>query len=280
MKEKIKCKNLLFLLPSLIGVLIFVLIPFIDVIIRSFQNEVLRDFVGIDNYKEVFNNIAFRLAAKNTLRFVLICIPLLLLFSLIIAVLIQRIYRNSEKITTAFLIPMAIPIASVVLIWNIVFNQNGLLNSILSHLGLGGLDWMNTKYAFWVLVFTYIWKNLGYNIVLWIAGLSSIPEEVYEAAKVDGASEVQCFRKITLPLLKPTLFTISVLSLINSFKVFREAYLIAGNYPNESMYMLQHLFNNWFRDLAFGKISSASVIVSIIMIALIMILQRTWEKEY
>lgn len=280
MKERIKCKNLLFLLPSLIGVLIFVLIPFIDVIIRSFQNEVLRDFVGIDNYKEVFNNIAFRLAAKNTLRFVLICIPLLLLFSLIIAVLIQRIYRNSEKITTAFLIPMAIPIASVFLIWKIVFNQNGLLNSILSHLGLGGLDWMNTKYAFWVLVFTYIWKNLGYNIVLWIAGLSSIPEEVYEAAKVDGASEVQCFRKITLPLLKPTLFTISVLSLINSFKVFREAYLIAGNYPNESMYMLQHLFNNWFRDLAFGKISSASVIVSIIMIALIMILQRTWEKEY
>lgn len=280
MKERIKCKNLLFLLPSLIGVLIFVLIPFIDVIIRSFQNEVLRDFVGIDNYKEVFNNIAFRLAAKNTLRFVLICIPLLLLFSLIIAVLIQRIYRNSEKITTAFLIPMAIPIASVVLIWKIVFNQNGLFNSILSHLGLGGLDWMNTKYAFWVLVFTYIWKNLGYNIILWIAGLSSIPEEVYEAAKVDGASEVQCFRKITLPLLKPTLFTISVLSLINSFKVFREAYLIAGNYPNESMYMLQHLFNNWFRDLAFGKISSASVIVSIIMIALIMILQRTWEKEY
>lgn len=280
MKERIKCKNLLFLLPSLIGVLIFVLIPFIDVIIRSFQNEVLRDFVGINNYKEVFNNIAFRLAAKNTLRFVLICIPLLLLFSLIIAVLIQRIYRNSEKITTAFLIPMAIPIASVVLIWKIVFNQNGLLNSILSHLGLGGLDWMNTKYAFWVLVFTYIWKNLGYNVILWIAGLSSISEEVYEAAKVDGASEVQCFRKITLPLLKPTLFTISVLSLINSFKVFREAYLIAGNYPNESMYMLQHLFNNWFRDLAFGKISSASVIVSIIMIALIMILQRTWEKEY
>lgn len=280
MKERIKCKNLLFLLPSLIGVLIFVLIPFIDVIIRSFQNEVLRDFVGLDNYKEVFNNIAFRLAAKNTLRFVLICIPLLLFFSLIIAVFIQRIYRNSEKITTAFLIPMAIPIASVVLIWKIVFNQNGLLNSILSHLGLGGLDWMNTKYAFWVLVFTYIWKNLGYNIILWIAGLSSISEEVYEAAKVDGASEVQCFRKITLPLLKPTLFTISVLSLINSFKVFREAYLIAGNYPNESMYMLQHLFNNWFRDLAFGKISSASVIVSIIMIALIMILQRTWEKEY
>lgn len=280
MKERIKCKNLLFLLPSLIGVLIFVLIPFIDVIIRSFQNEVLRDFVGLDNYKEVFNNIAFKLAAKNTLRFVLICIPLLLFFSLIIAVFIQRIYRNSEKITTAFLIPMAIPIASVVLIWKIVFNQNGLLNSILSHLGLGGLDWMNTKYAFWVLVFTYIWKNLGYNIILWIAGLSSISEEVYEAAKVDGASEVQCFRKITLPLLKPTLFTISVLSLINSFKVFREAYLIAGNYPHESMYMLQHLFNNWFRDLAFGKISSASVIVSIIMIALIMILQRTWEKEY
>ena len=112
---------------------------------------------------------------------------------------------------------------------------------------------MNTDFAFWILVFSYIWKNLGYNIVLWLAGLSCISESIYEAARVDGASEWKCFTKITLPNLKTTLYTVSVLSLLNSFKVFREAYLIGGDYPDKSMYVLQHLFNNWFRDLSFGK---------------------------
>lgn len=277
-KEKINKKALIFILPSIIGVSIFMLIPFIDVFIRSFQNEVFREFVFLDNYKDIFNNEAFKLASKNTIRFILICIPLLLIISLIIAVIIQRLFRNSEKLTTAFLIPMAIPIASVVLIWKIVFHENGILNGVLSDIGITGIDWMNSKYAFWVLVATYIWKNVGYTVILWMAGLSVIPNEIYEAARVDGASEITCFTKITLPILKPTLYTITVLSLLNSFKVFREAYLIAGNYPDESMYMIQHTFNNWFRDLAFGKISAASIIMAAITLVLILFLQKSWEK--
>ncbi len=277
-KEKFNKKALIFILPSIIGVSIFMLIPFIDVFIRSFQNEVLRDFVFLDNYKEIFTNDAFKLASKNTIRFVLVCIPLLLIISLVIAVIINRFFRNSERLTTAFLIPMAIPIASVVLIWKIVFHEHGLLNSLLNDVGIHGIDWMNSKYAFWVLVATYIWKNMGYTIILWMAGLSVIPNEVYEAARVDGASEVKCFTKITLPILKPTLYTITVLSLLNSFKVFREAYLIAGNYPDESMYMLQHTFNNWFRDLAFGKISAASIVMAAVTLVLILFLQKSWEK--
>lgn len=138
---------------------------------------------------------------------------------------------------------------------------------------------MNSKYAFWVLVVTYIWKNLGYTIILWVAGLSAVPKELYEVAKVDGASEFKCFTKITFPIIKPSLYTITVLSLLNSFKVFREAYLIAGNYPHESMYMLQHIFNNWFRNLAFGKLSAASVVMAVVTFILIILLQRSWEKE-
>ncbi len=279
MKKNFDKKALFFIIPSLIGVSIFILIPFIDVIIRSFQNEVLRTFVGLDNYKEIFTNEAFKLAGKNTIRFVLVCIPLLLISSLLVAVIIQRFFRNTEGLTTAFLVPMAIPIASVVLIWRIVFNEHGILNSILNNFNIEGIDWMNSKYAFWVLVFTYVWKNMGYTIILWIAGLNCIPKEVYEAAKVDGASELKCFTKITLPILKPTLYTTTVLSLLNSFKVFREAYLIAGNYPDESMYMLQHTFNNWFRDLAFGKISAGSVVMAVITFILIIFLQKSWESE-
>lgn len=278
-RQKINKSLLVFLLPGLIGISIFTLIPFLDVILRSFQSEVSRDFVFLDNYIDIFTNAPFILASKNTMKFVLVCIPLLLGLSLLLAVLIYELFKSSEKLTTAFLVPLAIPIASVVLVWTIVFNEQGILNGFLVNLEASGVDWMNSDYAFWVLVFTYIWKNLGYNIVLWMAGLSCIEKEVYEAAIVDGASKWCCFKNITVPILKPTLYTITVLSLLNSFKVFREAYLIAGNYPDKSMYLLQHLFNNWFRELSFGKISAASVVMSVVIFILIMFLQRSWERE-
>ena len=116
-------------------------------------------------------------------------------------------------------------------------------------------------------------------MVLWLAGLSTISPAIYEAAKVDGASSWQQFTKITIPQLLPTLFTIVVLSLLNSFKVFREAYLIAGDYPHDSMYMLQHLFNNWFVSLDIDKLSAAATIVAGVILILILLLQRTWGGD-
>ena len=217
-KKRKRYTGLYFVLPSLIGVAIFTLLPFLDVFIRSFQSAISREFIGFQNYVEVFNNAAFKLAATNTIKFVFICIPLLLTLSLILAVILNKFTEASKVLRTAFLIPMAVPIVSVVLIWNIVFNEY-------------------------------------------------------------GATNMQCFTKITLPCLKPTLYTISVLSLLNSFKVFREAYLVAGNYPDKSMYLLQHLFNNWFRELSFDKMAAASILMAIVIFILIMLLQRAWEKQ-
>ena len=138
---------------------------------------------------------------------------------------------------------------------------------------------MNAEGAFGVLVFSYLWKNLGYDIVLWIAGLSGISENIYEAARVDGAGELKCFLYITLPNLLPSLYTISVLSLLNSFKVFREAYLISGDYPHESIYMMQHLFNNWFVSLDIQKMSAASVMIeSSVLIPVIIWIRRRNKK--
>ena len=278
-KKKINKTGLYFILPSLIGVAIFTLLPFLDVVIRSFQSAISREFIGLDNYVEIFQNAAFKLASQNTIKFVLVCIPLLLVISLLIAVFLNRFVQASQILRTAFLIPMAVPIASVVLIWNIVFHEQGVLSGVLSHFNIVGQDWMSTGYAFWVLVFSYIWKNLGYTIILWLAGLNAISKEIYESAKVDGAGDFKCFTSITLPCLKPTLYTVAVLSLLNSFKVFREAYLVAGDYPHKSMYLLQHLFNNWFRDLSFGKMAAASVVMAIIIFILIMLLQRAWESQ-
>ena len=278
-KKKINKAPLYFILPSLIGVAVFTLLPFLDVFIRSFQSAISREFSGLENYYDIFSNAAFKLASQNTIKFVLVCIPLLLAISLAIAVFLNRFVQASQVLRTAFLIPMAVPIASVVLIWNIVFHEQGVLSGVLNNFNIVGQDWMNTGYAFWVLVFSYIWKNLGYTIILWLAGLNAISKEIYESAKVDGAGELKCFTKITLPCLKPTLYTIAVLSLLNSFKVFREAYLVAGDYPDKSMYLLQHLFNNWFREMSFGKMAAASVVIAVIIFGLIMLLQRAWENQ-
>lgn len=264
----------LFLLPSILGVSIFVLLPFIDVIRRSFMKTMEGEFAGIDNYKEVIFNKAFIQAMGNTGRFLIICIPLLLIISLFIAFLLHRTEKKLELVKSAFLIPMAIPVASMVLLWRFLFHYSGLLNRVLALNGKEPIDFMNTEYAFWILVVSYLWKNIGYDMILWLAGLDGISKALYEAASVDGAGNWIKFRYITLPELKPTFYTVGILSLINSFKVFREAYLISGDYPQTSIYMLQHLFNNWFVNLNIQEMTSGAVILVLIILVFLILLNK------
>lgn len=276
--NKRNLRGLLWILPSFAGVLVFYLLPYADVVRRSFLGAVDNRFVGIDNYRTVFENMAFQLAVKNTLRFTLICIPALILIALVCAVVLQK-SKYGGIIKSAFLMPMALPAVSVALMWRLLFHSQGMLNNWLNNLDISGTDWMNNNSALWVLVGTYIWKNLGYDIVLWMAGLSGISENIYEAARVDGASEWQCFLKITLPNLKSSLYVITVLSFLNSFKAFRESYLVAGDYPHESIYMMQNLFNNWFRDFSFDKMAAAAVLESAVLLILILLFQRALDGK-
>ena len=255
------------------GVGVFYLVPFLDVIRRTFTSIMGNSFIGLENIKMVLNNEAFQLAVYNTVHFVTVCIPILLILSLMIALLLQKQTVFNKLMKSAFLVPMSIPIASIVLLWNILFHPNGMLNNFLHNFGKS-IDWMNSSYAFGVLVFSYVWKNLGYTIVLWLAGLSGIPFSIYEAAEVDGAGRWQSFWYITVPNLWATVFIITVLSIVNSFKVFREAYLVAGSYPHESIYMLQHLFNNWFRELSIDKMAAGAVLNSAVLLILILVLQK------
>lgn len=269
-----------FMLPGLLGIAVFYLIPFGDVVRRSFLQMSGGTFCGLDNYRTVFSNAAFRLAAKNTARFVLVCLPLLLLLSLLFALLVSRFSaRLLAVFKSAFLLPMAIPAASAVLLWRLLFDVNGFVNGALHGMGISSVDWMNTGAAFAVLVFSYIWKNLGYTMILWLAGLASVPKEVYEAAAIDGAKSAARFFKITLPLIRPMIFTIVVLSLLNSFKVFREAYLVSGNYPQESIYLLQHLFNNWFLDLSVDKMAAGSVVLALVISVFVGIFARCLKER-
>lgn len=266
-----------FLLPSLAGTVVFIVIPYVDVIRRSFYEAVGGTFTGFGNYVEVLNNDAFHLAAVNTGKFLLTCIPLLLVLSLFCSVLIAGLKEGGTAFKTTLLIPLAIPVASIVLLWKLFFHQQGVFNQIIALFGLEARDWINGSTAFGVLVFTYLWKNMGYDVVLWIAGLSAIPDELYEAARVDGAGVGARFFYITLPGLAGTVFLVTALSVFNSFKVFREAYLIAGNYPDESIYMLQHLFNNWFVSLDVQKMSAASVMLLLVVSVPVVTLRRKKE---
>lgn len=255
------------LAPSLAGTAVFYLLPFLEVVRRSFTDALGRRFVGFTNYKTVLANSAFRTAAANSARFLCVCIPALLALSLVMALLVRAAGRQGKVFSTAFLLPLAVPVASIVLLWKVIFAQNGLANTLLTSLGAQPVDFMGTGAAFWVLIATYLWKNSGYDMVLWAAGLDRIPKSQYEAAAVDGANAWQTFWAITWPGLRPTLGLTALLSLINSFKVFREAYLVAGSYPHESMYLLQHLFNNWFLSLELGRITAAAVMVVGVMLA-------------
>ena len=268
-----------FLLPNLLGVLYFSLLPMLQVFLRSFQSAIGGKWVGIQSYLTVMNNAAFQRAVANTGKFTAVCIPLLILISLALAVLLYAIPGIGSTLRSIFLMPMAVPAASVVLGWKVIFHEQGFINGALLTLGSTGINWMGSDAAFVMLVISYLWKNLGYTIILWTAGLSAIPEGIYEAAMVDGAGRWQSFLYITLPNLRGTAYTITVMSLLNSFKVFREAWLVAGDYPHESMYLLQHLYNNWFRELDFDKIAAASVMTSAVVFLLIGLLKKAWDGE-
>ena len=275
----------LFIAPSMLGVLVFVLLPFLDVLGRSFRTVVTSRFVGFQNYRTIFANQAFQLAVKNTFRFTVVCIPLLVVTGLAIALPISRL-KSAGVIKSLYLFPLAMPTATIVIVWQIVFYRQGFLNLLLTRFGeWSGLwgeihtDYLGTSASFWVLVFSYIWKNTGYTIVLWLAGILGIPKELLEAARVDGASETQCFFRVILPNLKGSLYTIVILSFLNSFKIYREAYLVAGAYPEQDMYLLQHLFNNWFVNLDFDKMAAATVCVGGFLFIVIMLLQRMWDRQ-
>lgn len=268
----------LFLLPNLLGVAVFALVPMLEVLVGAFRSAIGGKWVGLQNFRTVVENRAFRLAAWNTGRFMVVCIPLLLCLSLLLALGLRRAW-SGRQLRGAFLLPMAVPAASVVLVWKLLFHQNGLLNAFTQGLHLQTVNWMGSDASFWMLVISYLWKNLGYTVVLWTAALGAVPDSIYEAARVDGASDAQSFFYMTLPNLKGYAYSIGVLSLLNSFKVFREAWLVAGDYPQERMYLVQHLYNNWFRDLDYDKIAAASVLVSVVVFGLIALLRRSWREE-
>ena len=265
--------SLCFIGPSFFGVLLFFIIPFGVVVYYSLIKSPLDpEFAGITNFINLFKNSAFRMAARNTLVFAAVSVPLAVVMALCLALLLEARIPLKSQFRTFFLSPMMVPVASIVLIWQVIFHANGALNEVLSVFGMKAVDWFKSDYSLVVVLTLFLWKNLGYNMILFMAALSNIPKELLEVADVEGAGPVYKFFAIKLRYLSPTVLFVTILSLINSFKVFREVYLLTGDYPYETLYMLQHFMNNTFKSLDYQKLSAAAVVMALVMVIIIAVL--------
>lgn len=281
MEKRNKVIGFLLALPVLSGLLIFILIPFLLTIYYSFTFGMGgNQFAGLANYVKVYNSEMFQLAAFNTTRFLLLGIPLIMVLSFFIAILADRVIAGSRFIKLSLLFPLIVPVASTVMVVEIFLAEKGILNTWFSFFGLPAEDWLNSPAAFTVLIILFLWKNTGYNVVLILSGLKMIPEDYYDSAALDGANSFQKLRHITLPLMQPTLFFTFVISLLNSFKSFREAFLIGGSHPHQSIYLLQHFMNNNFENLNYPRLSVAALTVfSVIFLIIITIYLFQNRKE-
>ena len=269
-KRRERLISMAFISPSLIGLLIFFVLPFFVVVYYAFvNNPVQHEFVGFDNFKNLFGNYSFQLAAKNTAIFSIISVPTAVIGALILACMLNQKIPMKSQIRSFLLTPMMVPVASIVLIWQVVFSNNGALNEFLSNFGVDKIDWMKSEYNRYVVILLYLWKNLGYNMILFLAALNNVPTDIQEMAMLEGAGSLRIFFQIKLRYIFPTILFVTILSLINSMKIFREVYLLTGKYPYDGLYLLQHFMNNTFESMDYQKLSAAALILAAVMVVVI-----------
>lgn len=254
-------------LPLVLGCLVLYALPFLTVIYYSLTKGtgISRRFVGAEQYISLLGNRVFRLAFGNTMKFLLVAIPLILIIAYAIALLLKNHVQRHKGLKSVLLLPYIMPVVGTVILVELLFAETGQINEALLTLGLPVQDWLNSAYAFEVVVLLYLWKNTGYAVILLLSGLVTIPEEYYAASNLDGATKLQQFCYITTPQMWYSVFFAMVFSLINAFKCFREIFVIGGTHPNNSIYMLQHFINNSFENLNYPKLAVASVLLMFVL---------------
>ena len=259
----------LFILPSFIGIVVFYIVPYIICLVKSLY--IGDTFVGLTNYFELFQNNTFLLALKNTAVFTVVAIPLLMLVSFLIALFLNSFKKISSFFISAFLIPVVVPIASLICVWQVVFDDYGAINTLLNSLGLNTVEFFNSEFSMVMIVFIYVWKYCGFCTILFTAGLANVSQTLYESARLDGAGSFKIVTRITIPMITPTIFFVFLMEIIYSFKIFREVFALFGDYPNENVYFLQNFINNNYYNLNYPRLSSASIILSLFLIVVLLV---------
>ena len=257
----------IFAIPSLFGMAIFYFIPAGASLLYAFTGAG-GGFVGFSNFRSVLTNTAFKLAATNSLKFIMFSVPLNMIIPFILASLLQKM-RYKKILALAFMLPMVIPSGAVVFFWNSLFADNGAINSILFRAGIDTVPWLMSNWSFRIVLLVFLFKNIGFNMVLFMAGYTTIPREYYEVARIEGAGTFATFRHVTFIYLIPSAFLTLMMSVINSFRIFREVYLLYGLYPQQSVYMLQHYMNNQFLNMNLQRLSVTSTVLSVAAMILV-----------
>ena len=274
---------LLFLLPGLLGLFIFYIVPFFggiyySVTDGSYQNA----FVGVDNYVSVFNNPMFRLGFKNTMFFSAVCTPIVWVCAFFIAMLLNRIKPRGAFFRNSVILPYFMPSCAILMVWLVVFDYGGFANRFLDALGMDRVAWLDGAAMRVPVILLFVWKNLGLAVVIFLAAMQSVPEPLYEYARLEGAGFFRQAWHVTLPLIVPSAFLVFILCWINSFKIFREVFFISGAYPHQSLYTLQHYMNNLFEDLNYQKVTTAAYIFAAVVFAIfgiIYFIQKRLQKR-
>lgn len=278
-RRKIRGEGVLLVLlaPSVAGLFLFYIAPFaVSIYNALIDNSVSRKFVGLANFAAVVGSNSFRMALVNTGIFTGICITLNLVFPFILALLLNRIKWGRNYFWLVFLLPLVVPSGSMVFLWKKVFGLNGLVN--LLFFTDAPMDWINSPAARSIVIFVFLWKYAGYNMVLLFAGLNQIPREYYECAEIEGAGPWRRFTAITMIYMTPAVFLAFVLAFVNSFKAYKEIYILSGQYPNQGIYLLQHYMYNQFTAINYQKLASSSYIITISFVIIVLGLFLTQKK--
>lgn len=258
----------LFILPSFLGIAVFYVVPYIICFIKSLY--VGNTFVGIENYIQLFQNNTFLLALKNTAIFTITAIPLLMIISFLVALFLNSFKKISSFFRSALLIPVVVPTASLICVWQLLFDDYGAVNGFLQSIGFDTVQFFSSEWSMVMIIIIYIWKYCGFCVILFTAGLANVSQTLYESARLDGAGSFQIVTRITIPMITPTTFFVFLMELIYSFKIFREVFALFGDYPNSNVYFLQNFINNNYYNLNYPRLSSASIILSAFMIIVLL----------
>lgn len=270
----------IFILPALIGTLIFIVIPVICSFGLSFAKWDLLNpiqFAGLNNYKEIFSDALFYKILWNTIVFALSTSIFGVIIPLILACILNSKIRGAEFYKTAYFLPFITPMVVIGVVWEWIFDPNiGFLNHIL-HVHI---NWLyDTHYAMPALIIVSVWKLIGYNMLIFLTGLSGIPQSLFEAAKIDGATPFQTFKNVTVPMLSPTIFFVVIITAISSFQVFDLIYLMTQGGPFDSTNVLVYaIYKNAFEYFNAGKASAIAYVLFMIILVLTLI-QWNFRKK-
>lgn len=285
MKKEKGLKNFLigitYILPALVILSVFQIYPIFKALLMSFYTKynyfkhIVFEY-GFDNYINLFSDEKFILALKNTFIFVLGVVPASIVMSLFFAALLNSNIRFKNLYRNIYFLPFVTSTAAIAMVWRWIYHSKyGLLNYLLSFIGVDPIQWLvDPKWSMFALIILSIWKTLGYNILIILTGLQNIDEQYDNAAKIDGAKSWRRFFRITFPLVSPTLFFVSITSLIGAFKVFSEVYILFDKMPgplNSCLTMVYYIYDKLAVKYSYGMASAASVVLFLIILTITLI---------